>query len=217
MLECAFLKCAFLLMPFSSRSQGGHPGISLIVRPEVAATCTGGCRASEPSSPSMVYKDQDCQTAALAPGTLLFLCSSVSAVLQWQLLQNCLLHWAVQDTDWKVAYGLPCVLPVSWPHPLLLGLMSRQPVLFHACARDIPALWASPALSPCRSCCSSLSQPADRQEAVLCRSLLFYAASHCTGLETASRAKEAEQRHQHLLHICPPAQLSPRWGWNQKT
>lgn len=80
MLECAFLKCAFLLMPFSSQSQGGHPGVSLIVRPEVAGTCTGGCRASEPSSPSMVYKDQDCQTAALAPGTLLFLCFCCSAV-----------------------------------------------------------------------------------------------------------------------------------------
>lgn len=28
------------------------------------------------------------------------------------------------------------------------------------------------------------------------------------GLETASRAKGGGQRHQHVLHICPTAQLS---------
>lgn len=214
MLECAFLKCAFLSMPFFSQRQGGHTRISVIspvVRPEVGGTCKGGC-SSKPSSPSMVYEYHGlAQTETVRQQLWLQApaCFSVSAAFAVAIAtklpftlscagfgscwRNCRL---LQPLDWKVSYGSPI----------------RQAISFHARPWAISALWESPALSPSRSWiwCFSLSQPA-----ALCRSPFFYASSHCTGLETASRAKEGGQRHQ---HICPTAQLSPsRWGWSQKT
>lgn len=225
MLECAFLKCAFLLMPFFSQSQGGHPRISLF-RADCEARSGWQLHRRLQSLWTFITKHGGTSTTAWLRLRLLFSRfvsrhPSVSLFLlyvQQQLLHNCLLHWAVQNMGaaegttaascLESGIWVPLCAPVSWPHPLLLGLMMRQPNLFHAGAWDIPTLWASPAISPSGSWCFSLSQPADRQEAVLCRSLLFYAASHCTGLETASRAKEGGQRHQHLLHICATAQFS---------
>lgn len=69
--------------------------------------------------------------------------------------------------DWKEPWGLLDILSLPWLHPLLLGLVIRQAIVFLVCSRDIPALWASLAFSSLdlgsdASCCAGL-QP-DRSQ-----------------------------------------------------
>lgn len=147
--------------------------------------------------------------------------------LQWQLLPNCLLHWVVQDVGAAggaaAASGLESVLWLTWCVLCVLSPSSAfgtndKTINFISCTgMSYPSSLSTPCTLPLQML-MLLTEPACSQwediggspmSLVLWRSPFFYAASHCTGLETASRAKEGGQRHQHLVHICPTAQLSP--------